>query len=170
MTTWTDDRVAQLKELWAGGFSCSAIAKEIGDVTRCAVIGKIHRLGLPMPETKISRVGLPGKRKKEPSIRRTRRFVFGPRGPRFVLMPDLSYRDVKPEAGFRGLTLLQLKEGQCRYPSGGEGDEPFLFCGQPVQEGSSYCPACHARCWVKPPQKYTPKNIDSFVKFMAGAA
>lgn len=44
--SWTDDRVEILKTKWAEGASASQIAKELGDVTRNAVIGKIHRLGL----------------------------------------------------------------------------------------------------------------------------
>lgn len=43
---WTEERVEKLKELWAQGLSASQIAKELGGVTRNAVIGKVHRLGL----------------------------------------------------------------------------------------------------------------------------
>lgn len=44
--SWTDDRVETLKRMWAEGQSASQIAKELGGVTRNAVIGKVHRLGL----------------------------------------------------------------------------------------------------------------------------
>ncbi len=44
--TWTDERVEKLKEFWAEGMSASQIAKQLGGVTRNAVIGKVHRLGL----------------------------------------------------------------------------------------------------------------------------
>ena len=44
--SWTDERVEKLKELWAEGMSASQIAKVLGGVTRNAVIGKVHRLGL----------------------------------------------------------------------------------------------------------------------------
>ena len=43
---WTDDRVEKLKTMWTEGNSASQIAKELGGVTRNAVIGKVHRLGL----------------------------------------------------------------------------------------------------------------------------
>ena len=43
---WTDERVALLKKLWLEGLSASQIAKQLGGVTRNAVIGKVHRLGL----------------------------------------------------------------------------------------------------------------------------
>ena len=44
--SWTDDRVETLKKMWGEGQSASQIAKELGGVTRNAVIGKVHRLGL----------------------------------------------------------------------------------------------------------------------------
>ena len=43
---WTDERVETLKRMWGEGASASTIAKELGGVTRNAVIGKVHRLGL----------------------------------------------------------------------------------------------------------------------------
>src|ERR1700691_664842 len=43
---WTDERVELLKKLWLEGLSASQIAKQLGGVTRNAVIGKVHRLGL----------------------------------------------------------------------------------------------------------------------------
>ena len=53
--SWTDERVETLKKMWAEGQSASQIAKELGAVTRNAVIGKVHRLGLS------NRVGPGGK-------------------------------------------------------------------------------------------------------------
>ncbi|MDR0807956.1 MAG: GcrA cell cycle regulator [Gemmobacter sp.] len=52
--SWTDERVETLKRMWAEGQSASQIAKELGGVTRNAVIGKVHRLGLS------NRAGPPG--------------------------------------------------------------------------------------------------------------
>lgn len=46
MNAWTDDRIEKLRELWTRGCSASVIAAELGGVTRMAVIGKAHRLGL----------------------------------------------------------------------------------------------------------------------------
>ncbi len=51
--SWTDERVETLKRMWNEGQSASQIAKELGGVTRNAVIGKVHRLGLS------NRVGAP---------------------------------------------------------------------------------------------------------------
>ena len=43
---WTDERIATLKKMWEGGSTASEIAAELGGVSRNAVIGKAHRLGL----------------------------------------------------------------------------------------------------------------------------
>lgn len=50
--SWTDERVEGLKALWAFGLSASQIARILGGVTRNAVIGKVHRLGLPGRKSK----------------------------------------------------------------------------------------------------------------------
>ena len=58
--SWTDERVETLKKMWAEGQSASQIAKELGGVTRNAVIGKVHRLGLSNRAT-----GTPAKEETE---------------------------------------------------------------------------------------------------------
>lgn len=58
--SWTDERVELLKKMWTEGKSASQIAKELGSVTRNAVIGKVHRLGLA------SRGGAEGEAPAEP--------------------------------------------------------------------------------------------------------
>jgi GcrA cell cycle regulator len=65
--SWTDERVETLKSMWAEGKSASQIAKELGGVTRNAVIGKVHRLGLSnraggpdRPEDEIAPLETPG--------------------------------------------------------------------------------------------------------------
>src|SRR5215468_3309507 len=46
IASWTDERVELLRKLWSDGLSASQIAAELGGITRNAVIGKVHRLGL----------------------------------------------------------------------------------------------------------------------------
>ena len=67
--SWTDERVELLKKLWQDGLSASQIAAELGGVTRNAVIGKVHRLGLSgrgQPTSSIKRQ----RRTHSPGIRR----------------------------------------------------------------------------------------------------
>ena len=59
--SWTDERVETLKKMWGEGQSASQIAKELGGVTRNAVIGKVHRLGLSNRTT--------GPEKEEPEVK-----------------------------------------------------------------------------------------------------
>ena len=54
---WNDERVAILKKMWLEGNSASEIAKELGNITRNAVIGKVHRLGLSNRDTNTSKSG-----------------------------------------------------------------------------------------------------------------
>ena len=55
---WSDERVAVLRKMWLEGNSASEIAKELGNITRNAVIGKVHRLGLSNRDTNISKAGV----------------------------------------------------------------------------------------------------------------
>ncbi len=63
---WTDERVASLKKLWLEGLSASQIAKQLGGVTRNAVIGKVHRLGLSGRATPAARPGRCSRRRARP--------------------------------------------------------------------------------------------------------
>ncbi len=62
--SWTDERVELLKKMWGEGQSASQIAKELGGVTRNAVIGKVHRLGL---SNRVGGTPEPAKAKAEPA-------------------------------------------------------------------------------------------------------
>ncbi|HLI10567.1 MAG TPA: GcrA family cell cycle regulator [Alphaproteobacteria bacterium] len=62
---WTEERIAILRRLWAQGLSASQIAEQLGSVTRNAVIGKAHRLGLagrPSPIKNTPEVAAPSPR------------------------------------------------------------------------------------------------------------
>ncbi|MDN3644740.1 GcrA family cell cycle regulator [Pontixanthobacter aestiaquae] len=69
--SWTDERIATLKKLWEGGSTASQIAEELGGVSRNAVIGKAHRLGLksrPSPvKAKDKKKAAPAKKKVAPA-------------------------------------------------------------------------------------------------------
>ena len=57
---WSEERVAVLKKMWLDGNSASEIAKELGNITRNAVIGKVHRLGLSNRDTNAAKAGSSG--------------------------------------------------------------------------------------------------------------
>src|SRR5437763_8020846 len=95
MQTWTDERVERLKKLWADGLSASQIAGELGGITRNAVIGKVHRLGLSgrakAPSSSVPRQRKP--RAPAPMYRAARPAM---RGNTALAMPAYEY-ELEPE-------------------------------------------------------------------------
>ncbi len=137
MFNWSVEAISDLKRLHEQGASFSEIAGLIGCASRNAVIGKAGRLGL-----------LGGRRQKQRmkraqefqhSVKRMRRAPLN-KGKIFVVMADPVIAQ-KPEAidasNALNLSLLDLTAETCRFPFGTEA--PFLFCGHPTIEGSSYC-------------------------------
>jgi len=139
--TWNPERVAQLRNFVGAGLTCSQIAAEIG-VTRNAVIGKIHRLGLGPGRP----VAAPG-RASPPRIRlrplRTQQQLLRAIQAQAPLLADASPGRVEVESAQR-CSLIELKEGKCRWPISDPGAADFAFCGNEVTAGFSYC-AGHAR-------------------------
>ena len=128
-----------LKALHAKGFSCSRMAAEIGGgVSRNAVIGKLHRLGLSNYGSRIhkERPPRPQRPKPEKTIRIVRANGNSNRMRLFeaakVEAADLRCAAVDP----LNVGLLELEPHQCRYPAG---ETPIVFCGHRRMEGSSYC-------------------------------
>ncbi|WP_037444761.1 GcrA family cell cycle regulator, partial [Sphingobium indicum] len=69
--SWTDERIDQLKAMWERGLTASQIADELGGVSRNAVIGKAHRLGLqsrpsPVKANEVPKKAAPPARKPAP--------------------------------------------------------------------------------------------------------
>jgi GcrA cell cycle regulator len=140
--TWTRERVEQLRNFVKAGMTCSEIAGEIG-VTRNAVIGKIHRLGLAPGRTAAAPA-----RERPPRVRRPRlslrghlRLVSNENGaPTPVREPDIAI----PIESVQRCSLLDLAHGRCRWPLNDPGHSDFAFCGNATLAHFSYCPG-HAR-------------------------
>src|SRR5258705_9690362 len=76
--SWNDERVETLKRLWAEGLSASQIATELGGITRNAVIGKVHRLGLSgRPKSPNTASPRPRKTRTHPHMMRVARPAVG---------------------------------------------------------------------------------------------
>lgn len=166
--SWTEERVALLRKLWAEGLSASQIAKQLTGVTRNAVIGKVHRLGLAGRAT-------PSRPAKRP-VRASRPRVMGPSAPRSlrppshvpsVVIPDLE--PLKLEDG-RAANVLTLNESMCKFPIGDPTDPDFAFCGRGSASGP-YC-ADHARLAYQPSQakKRRQSHPDELRRMMRLAA
>jgi GcrA cell cycle regulator len=153
---WTDERVEMLKKLWAEGLSASQVAKQLGGVTRNAVIGKVHRLGLSGRATP-SRPARP----RAPSPRTLVRQRPDPLVA--AEQDDAEDADVAPKRaepvraelnndGSRELTtVLTLTEHTCKWPIGDPGRPNFHFCGRGADHNSPYC-AEHSKLAYQPMQ------------------
>jgi GcrA cell cycle regulator len=153
--TWSDDRVEQLKKLWEAGLSASQIAAELGNVTRNAVIGKVHRLGLsgraktpataaprqrkaPRPAQQMMRVARPVARGNTALAQ-----VFEVE----VEADPVTFDNVVPISQRR--SLLELNEATCHWPVGDPSSPDFFFCGGKALSGLPYC-AQHSRVAYQP--------------------
>jgi GcrA cell cycle regulator len=145
---WTDERVEMLKRLWLDGLSASQIAKQLGGVTRNAVIGKVHRLGLSGRATP-SKPARPVFKAPRPA-----RPVAPPSAPRRIAEPaamavaptPMRYEDEKPGSA----TVLTLGAHMCKWPIGDPSSASFTFCGRRASDGP-YCGE-HARVAYQPTQ------------------
>jgi GcrA cell cycle regulator len=158
--TWTDDRVEQLKKLWSDGLSASQIAAEIGGVTRNAVIGKVHRLGLSgRGKTKAASSQRPRKVTRSPSAPTP---ITQQPAPRSTVMlapvPAPLAIDAPQETALADdvaipmserVTIMDLRESMCRWPMGDPTKPEFRFCGARSATGLPYC-THHARVAYQP--------------------
>jgi GcrA cell cycle regulator len=164
---WTDERVELLKKLWAEGLSASQIAGRLGGVTRNAVIGKVHRLGLSGRATS-SRSSAPRPRRAHaPRQHRAPSLTFGTRG-NVALKPSYE-AEYDPEPVpveelviplHERASILTLKETMCRWPIGDPAEEDFHFCGRKKVGALPYCEH-HARMAYQPVQRRRDKRFAS---------
>ena len=124
-SAWTDDRVGRLKTLWREGQTAEQISRDLANgISRSAVLGKIHRLGLSASRSRVS---------KTLEARSTP--ASTPRRPHAAIRPFIE-PDVILERGFA--TLQTVGRHQCRWPLGDPAAPDFILCGQPVARGV-YC-------------------------------
>jgi len=162
--SWTEERVEMLKKLWAEGLSASQIAAELGGITRNAVIGKVHRLGLS-GRAKTSSSAPKQRRPRAPShpmrsgggggggmtrtvgntaLKADMAPVAKPVAkPQPVLVEELF---IPPE---ERATILTLTEHTCKWPIGDPSSEDFYFCGRQSDTGIPYCEH-HAKIAYQP--------------------
>lgn len=152
-TPWTDLLVEELTRLWAEGYSASVIAEKLGGgMTRCGVLGKINRLGLPRrkpPPPARGQARKPVKRGRPiPTYVRTRRPVFQPSPtPSEPPAPAPAQPPEKPR--MRRLQLMQLQDHHCRFPFGDPLRRPFFFCGADTTDGKIYCDYHFERAYIR---------------------
>ena len=129
--SWTEEKVAKLKELWGKGSTASQIAEIIGGISRNAVIGKAHRLNL---SAKI----------KTRSASKSSGFVNSNdkrndqqvRGRKSKFKSLIIEKDFEPE---NPKQLEELDENSCKWPIGHPNEKTFYFCGRSSLKDFSYC-------------------------------
>jgi len=130
--SWTEEKVAKLKELWGKGNTASQIAEIIGGISRNAVIGKAHRLNLSAKiktRTASSNQNFDNS-VNEKNIQTTRT------GRKNKFKSLIIEKDFEPE---NPKQLEELDENSCKWPIGHPNEKSFYFCGRSSLKDFSYC-------------------------------
>ncbi|WP_420102792.1 GcrA family cell cycle regulator [Bosea sp. (in: a-proteobacteria)] len=163
---WTDERVELLKKLWSDGLSASQIAAELGSVTRNAVIGKVHRLGLSGRAKSAAAPAAPrATAPRKAPARAPSHPMANPAPTRgtHALAPSFEEQaEAETQAApqrqqaeevvipfSERVTIMDLREYMCRWPMGDPTTPEFRFCGARSQTGMPYC-THHARIAYQP--------------------
>jgi GcrA cell cycle regulator len=148
--SWTDERIETLRSLWENGLTASQIAEKLGEgLSRNAVIGKAHRLGLkarPSPVKGADSAAAapaasspkPAAPKPAPAPKAATPAASAPAAPAAVA-PRPAPRVVVPVTGSGKTSLLELSDKVCKWPIGHPNEVDFHFCGKPTQPGFPYC-------------------------------
>jgi GcrA cell cycle regulator len=110
---WTEDDIALLRKLWSSGATADAIARQLGGISRSAVLGKIFRLRLPPAAGKAASSPLAAKPSGSPARRRGAEPLPAPKS------------DDRPKS------LFELTNQCCRWPFRRPGTGKYFFCGLP---------------------------------------
>ena len=129
--SWTEEKVAKLKELWGKGNTASEIAKIIGGISRNAVIGKAHRLNL---SAKIKTRTAASNQHFENSL--DEKSIKTKRNRKSKFRSLIIEKDFEPE---NPKQLEELDESLCKWPIGHPDEKSFYFCGRNSLKDFSYC-------------------------------
>tara|TARA_Y100000591_G_scaffold256048_1_gene227972 strand:- start:334 stop:828 length:495 start_codon:yes stop_codon:yes gene_type:complete len=129
--SWTEEKVAKLKELWGKGSTASQIAEIIGGISRNAVIGKAHRLNLSAKiKTRIATSN------QNFDSSKNERNIQTKRGRKNKFKSLIIDKDFEPE---NPKQLEELDENSCKWPIGHPDEKSFYFCGRSSLKDFSYC-------------------------------
>ena len=129
--SWTEEKVAKLKELWGKGSTASQIAEIIGGISRNAVIGKAHRLNL---SSKIKTRNASSIQNYDNNSEENNSKQKRVRKSKFKSL--IIEKDFEPENPKK---LEELDESSCKWPIGHPEEESFYFCGRSSLKDFSYC-------------------------------
>ena len=129
--SWTDEKVAKLKELWGKGKTANQIAEIIGGISRNAVIGKAHRLNL---SAKIKTRTATSNQNFDNS--QDNKNIRSNKGRKNRFRSLIIEKDFEPE---NPKQLEELDENSCKWPIGHPNEKSFYFCGRTSLKDFSYC-------------------------------
>ena len=129
--SWTEEKVAKLKELWGKGKTANQIAEIIGGISRNAVIGKAHRLNL---SAKIKTRAATSNQNFENS--QDNKNIRTNKGRKNRFRSLIIEKDFEPE---NPKQLEELDENSCKWPIGHPNEKSFYFCGRTSLKDFSYC-------------------------------
>lgn len=148
MTFWTEERVTELRGHFDAGLSATEIACEIGGLTRNAVLGKLHRLGLTNQRPRIRQRARPNRE----GVRKPFRSPALECPPQPARAPATAA--VAPKAIWKPCTIFDLTNDRCRWSCAcAPADPSFHFCGgtgADLAAGKPYCDA-HSRMAYRRP-------------------
>lgn len=155
---WTDERIEALCALWRSGYSAAEIASRFADVSRSAVLGKVHRLRAE---------GIISAERGKPATGRhhVKRCTLMARQAVMRDAPALDWRQrrrapvaflppLEESVSEPPVPLLALEEHMCRWPIGTPKTPGFGFCGCEKVPSFSYCPR-HVRTAYQPAKPRT---------------
>lgn len=160
---WTDELVERAVAMWIEGKSASIIAAALRNgLTRAAVIGKIHRAGLPGRAQPSAPAKAPKSRANGSNLRKAR--VAAPAQPKPALVLTVVGPSPQPIPEGPGLaTVISLEAHMCKWPIGDPASEDFTFCGRKQGERAPYCEA-HARVAFQPPSPGRPRTGNELMR------
>jgi GcrA cell cycle regulator len=155
--SWTDERVELLRELWGKGLSASQIAVQLGGVSRNAVIGKAHRLGLESRPSPIRGSGTGSRPRRSRGARRTleattlRGTIAREELDEISNLPEppASERIEAPRPQSATRQAIASNGATCVWPIGDPSTDNFHFCETPALEGRPYCASHCAVAYIR---------------------
>ena len=139
---WTPELIKDLKKLWKKGLTTGEIGRLIG-MSKNAVVGKAHRLGLESRPSPIRREKVEVPKVKKSTAPVWKHVVSMEKQEKesqaVQLNTDKLSKPSKKNGKVKGVKLVDLKPTSCRWPEGDPKDPDFHFCGKEALPGKSYC-------------------------------
>jgi len=141
--SWTAERIGELEKLWAEGHSTAEIGRRLG-VSKNAVVGKAHRMGLPGRQSPIDAARRKPRKAAAPCPRPAKpAAAVRPAAPKPAAKPEVpAQAAAKPAAAAPRPKARKAHSGpSCQWPFGDPRQPDFHFCGAPAAAGKPYCDA-----------------------------